>query len=154
PDPGTAPPLAARASRVVPAVRVGTLAAVEIDLPDRPFGLPTGATVETRLETRRHEGWRVPLRALLENAGADWVFRVSDGGTVHPVRVEVRWRGDTFAVVRGDLEGVPRVVTAQESALLRLHDGEKVRVAEAAGADAPSGAAAPGPKADTGKARP
>ncbi len=116
-------------SRVHPAVSTGTLAAVEVDTGMRPFGLPTGATVTARIETGTVRGLRVPLRALLENVDAAYVYAVGEDYKVHVKKVNLLYRGPDFAVIRqGDIPADSKVVVAQESALLRLHEGEKVKL--------------------------
>jgi len=116
-------------SRVHPAVSTGTLAAVEVDTGRRPFGLPTGATVTARIETGTVHGLRVPLRALLENVDAAYVYAVGRDNKVHVKKVSLLYRGPDFAVIhQGDIPADSKVVVAQESALLRLHEGEKVKL--------------------------
>ncbi|MBX6422780.1 efflux RND transporter periplasmic adaptor subunit [Thermosulfurimonas sp. F29] len=121
--------LAVRIFRVHPAVGEGGLATVEIRLPSRPFGLPSGARVGVDLATGEAEGFIVPLRALLETTKGAYVFTVErgEGGfRVRVVRVKVRGRSGGEVVLSGDLSpGVP-VVVAEESTLLRLHEGEEV----------------------------
>jgi len=124
------PSLPARISRIHPAVRAGTLAVVEIDVAAAPFDLPTGATLDVDLVIRRQQGWRVPTRALLENTDAVYLYQVKDDESIHIEKVTLLSRGPEWAVVRGTFPEQARVATAQESALLRLHEGEKVRVAE------------------------
>ena len=114
-------------SRLHPAVTTGTLAEIEADSPQPPFGLPTGATVSVRVETGRCRGIQVPARALLENVRSSFVFTVDKGDKVHVHRVKVLYNGPDYAVVReGDIPEESRVIVAQESALLRLHEGQKV----------------------------
>ena len=117
-----------RVSRVHPAVRQGTLIIVEIDIKTRPFDLPTGATLDVDLVTGRDEGWRVPTGALLENTDAVYLYLINNDETIQIEKVSLLSRGPEWAVVRGKIPDKARVVTAQESALLRLHEGEKVRV--------------------------
>ena len=117
-------------SRVHPAVSTGTLATVEADTSQRPFGLPTGATVLARIETGTVQGLKVPLRALLENVDSVFVFIADRQNTVHIQKVNLVYKGTEWAVIQSG--GIPqgaRVIVAQESALLRLHEGEKVRLA-------------------------
>jgi len=125
--------LPARISRIHPAVRTGTLAVVEIDVATAPFGLPTGATVDVDLVIGRHQGWRVPTRALLENTDAVYLYQIREDETIHIEKVTLLSRGPEWAVVRGKLPEKARVVTAQESALLRLHEGERVRIVPSQG---------------------
>ena len=117
-------------SRIHPAVSVGTLATVEADLQSRPFDLPTGSTVWAEVELGQVHGWKVPLRALLENVQATYLFLVDDDSKIEVKQVKVLSKGDDWAVV--DAQGLSgqKVVVAQESGLLRLHQGEKVKVVE------------------------
>ncbi len=114
-------------SRLHPAVTTGTLAEIEADTPRPPFGLPTGATVSVRVETGKCRGIQVPARALLENVRSSFVFSVDKGDKVHVHRVKVLNRGPDYAIIReGDIPDESRIIVAQESALLRLHEGQKV----------------------------
>lgn len=120
-------------SRIHPAVRTGTLGVVEVDVEKRPFDLPSGSALHVRITTGRHTGFRLPLRALLENVNNASIFTVSDS-TVHIMSVNVIYRGSDIAVVRPASGPKPAtaitVITAQESALLRLYDGQKVQVSD------------------------
>jgi len=122
--------ISASVSRIHPAVGEGTLATVEIDTKSSPFGLPTGATIDVDLVTGTYEGWRVPVGALLENTGAVYVFRVTGDAAIHVEQVSLLSRGPEWAIVRGEIPDHTRVVVARESALLRLHEGQKVRIVE------------------------
>ncbi len=123
-------------SRIHPAVRTGTLGVIEADVPVRPFGFPSGSAVNVSITTGRFTGLRVPLRALLENVRGAAIFTVTDG-TVHVLPVNVMYRGADMAVVISasghDLQSGVNVIVAQESALLRLHEGQKVGVSGLAG---------------------
>ncbi len=123
-----------RISRIHPAVRTGTLGIIEADVEQRPFGLPSGAVVNVALTIGEFTGLRVPLRALLELVDSACIFTVSDS-TVHIIPVDVAYRGTDWAVVYADsLRDLNlAVITAQESALLRLHQGQKVKIVKAGG---------------------
>ena len=121
----------ARISRIHPAIHVGTLAIVEVDVKERPFGFPTGAVVDAFIEIGKIEGAKVPTRALLENAGKVFCYFLDQEDRVHIRPVSVIWKAEDYSILKdidGNLQG-KRVVVAQESALLRLHEGEKVNVA-------------------------
>ena len=122
--------MTARISRIHPAIEAGTLATVEVDVKARPFGLPTGAVVDAFIEVGKIEGMKVPTRSLLENVGKVFCYFLDDGDRVHIRPVSVVWKGEKFSIIRAMNGPLPykRVVVAQESALLRLHEGEKVRV--------------------------
>ena len=115
-------------SRIHPAVRVGTLATVEIDLKERPFDLPSGATVDVDLVTKTVEGWQVPARALLEDVDAAYLFTVGKDSRIHVLKVNVLARGPEEVVVAGGSKKEFMVVVAQESGLLRLNEGQKIRI--------------------------
>ncbi len=127
-------PVKTRISRIHPAVRTGTLGIIEADVEQRPFGLPSGAVVNVVITSGEFTGLRVPLRALLELVDSACIFTVSDS-TVHIIPVDVAYRGTDWAVVHADsLMGRNlTVITAQESALLRLHQGQKVRIVKSGG---------------------
>lgn len=118
----------ARISRIYPAISSGTLATVEIDISQRPFGLPTGATIRVTLTERTASGWKIPGRAILENVKANYVFTVNKENLIHIVPVSIRGRGNEWVVVAGALTADSRIITAQESALLRLHEKQQVKV--------------------------
>ncbi|MBW1926917.1 MAG: efflux RND transporter periplasmic adaptor subunit [Deltaproteobacteria bacterium] len=123
-------------SRLHPSVKTGTLATLEADIDTRPFGLPAGATVETGIEAGFHKGFKVPVRAILENVDASYCFLVDQESRIHVKEVSVLYQGPEFAVISGKgLRAGARVVVAQESALLRLHEGQQVKVLEAVNAD-------------------
>jgi RND family efflux transporter MFP subunit len=126
----TRPPITARVSRIHPAVTVGTLATVEIDVARQPFGLPTGATVRISLVEGTASGWKVPGRALLENINKNYIFTVDDQGLVHIVPVAILARNSDWSVVDGPLKENSRVIVAQESTLLRLHEQQPVKVVQ------------------------
>jgi len=125
-------------SRIHPAVHDGTLATIEIDTEKRPFGLPSGATADVDIVVKRLDGWKVPVRALLEDVDSTYVFTVDTGrqsnkykettGTIHILRVSLLAKGPETAVVNGKLEKNSMLIIAEESGLLRLHEGEKIRV--------------------------
>ncbi len=126
----TRPPVTARISRIHPAVTVGTLATVEIDVDRQPFGLPTGATVRISLVEGTASGWKVPGRALLENIDKSYVFTVDDQEQVHIVPVSILAKNSDWSVIDGPLRKNSRLIVAQESALLRLHEKQAVKVVQ------------------------
>ena len=128
PDTDAAPPLSAVISRIHPAVGQGTLASVEIDIPQPPFALPTGAAVRVALRMGVFEGWRVPARALLENVGQSYLFTVTAANRVRIVPATVLANDGDWLVVRAPLSTENRLIVAQESALLRLSEKQAVKV--------------------------
>jgi len=121
------PSIEARITRIYPTVRVGTLATLEIDLPQPPFNLPSEATLDVALVIQRVEGLIVPLRALLHTTKGDLVFALTPKNTVKVVPVKVLGENDREAVLSGPPSPGKRVVLGSDSALLRLHDGTKVK---------------------------
>jgi hypothetical protein len=123
-----AQPLCISISRIHPAVRSGTLGVIEADTAQRPFGLPSGSAIKVAIATGRFAGLKVPLRSLLEQVDSATVFTVRDD-TVYPVPVRLLYRGTDWAVVDAPefVENKTTVITAQESALLRLHAGQKIK---------------------------
>ncbi len=120
-------------TRIHPAVRSGTLATAEVDLPAPPFGLPSGATLSTSVSFGRVKGIKVPLKALLENSDAAHIFLIDGNSRIKVISVTLLYQGPEFAVVEAEgVEGGARVVVAGESTLLRLHQGDKVLVGKEA----------------------
>ena len=119
--------LEASISRIYPAVTVGTLATVEIDVPRPPFELPSGATLDVALVTSNVKGFIVPTRSLLHTTKGETVFVLDRKDKVKAVPVKVLGKTDTLAAVDGPLSTNERVVMGSDSALLRLHNGVKVK---------------------------
>ncbi len=115
-------------SRIHPAVNIGTLATVEADVNQRPFDLPTGATLRADIEIKQVKGWKVPLRALLENVEASYVFTVDEKSMIRIKKVHILYKGTDWAVLEAPPLSGSKVVIAQESGLLRLHEGQKVKM--------------------------
>lgn len=117
--------------RIYPALDARALGAAEADLPERPFGLPSGARIAARVIVARQDHvLRVPHRALLhgERPDAGRVFKVAGDGP-QPRLVEVAVKvgleaRDAVAVEADALHPGDRVVVAHESVLLRLKDGD------------------------------
>ena len=126
----TMTPVNAQISRIHPAIIFGTLATLEIDIARRPFALPTGATVKVSLAEGTASGWKIPGRAVLENVKTNHIFTVSQENLVHIVPVSIRGRGNDWVVVAGALTVDSRIIVAQESALLRLHEKQQVKVVQ------------------------
>jgi RND family efflux transporter MFP subunit len=121
-------------SRIHPSIITGTLGIIEADISARPFSLAGGSIIAVSCQTRQYTGLQVPLRALLEQVDSAVVFSLSSDETIHLNPVSILYRGSNWAVIKGSgLNRDTRVVTAQESALLRLKEGQKVMVA--AGSD-------------------
>lgn len=117
--------LEAHISRIYPAVTNGTLGTVEIDLKERPFGLPSGASVPVELITGAVQGLIVPLDALLINTNGAFVYEVKNG-RIHVVPVTVSAKNTQFACIGGELSAGASVVIADEGKLMRLNEGMEV----------------------------
>ena len=116
----------AAVSRVYPAVGGSALGTVEMDIPGRPFGLPSGATVGVDVVTGKTEpGVVVPLNALLENQRGSFVFKV-EGGKIKVAAVQVLGKNNDYATVTGELKGGNALAVGDEGKLLRLNDGMAV----------------------------
>jgi RND family efflux transporter MFP subunit len=121
----------AKVTRVFPMVfSADTLVTIEIDLPRRPFGLPSGTTVDVGLVVAEPHGLKVPLRSLLENHSQHYVFKVVDGDRVETVPVTLLGWTENVAVVSGNFAAGDRVVVANEAAFLRLGQGSEIFVAK------------------------
>ena len=126
----TRPPITARISRIHPAVTTGTLATVEIDVDRQPFSLPTGATVRVSLVEGTASGWKVPARAVLENVKHNYVFTVDNQRHIHIVPAVILAKNGNWLVIDASLSENSRLIVAQESALLRLHEKQSVKVVQ------------------------
>ena len=120
--------ITARISRIHPAISLGTLATLEIDIPKRPFNLPTGGTVRVSLVEGVATGWHIPGRAVLENVNKSYVFTVDNNNLVHIVAVTILGQSHDSLIIDGHLNKNSRIIVAQESALLRLHEKQQVKV--------------------------
>ncbi len=118
-------------TRVYPAADGGA-GTVEIMLERPPFGLPLGASVAVRLETRRiDDALVVPVNAVLSGVERTMVFAITDG-RVHTVPVRVLAESETAAAVEGDLQPGQDVVRGSDSLLMRLSEGTAVAPAKEA----------------------
>lgn len=126
--------LSASVFRVHPAVGEGGLATVEIRIPERPFGLPSGSRIGVDLVLEEVQGVIVPLASLLETTERSYVFLAEPRGnglaSVHIVPVRVRGRHGERVAVSGELSAGELVIVAGEATLLKLHEGMKVRLIE------------------------
>ena len=112
-------------TRVYPAVTTGTLGTIEIDLPVRPFNIPSGGTVGVDVITGRVDGAIIPLTALLEDKSGSFVYRI-DGNRIKVLKVQVLGKNSEYAAVNGMLKAGSIVVTGDEGKLMRLSDGMEV----------------------------
>ncbi|MBA3027530.1 MAG: efflux RND transporter periplasmic adaptor subunit [Desulfobacteraceae bacterium] len=117
----------AEISRVLPATEEGTnLGVAEILIKNRPFGLPSGASLGVDITVDKPMGWIIPERSVLRQKDGDYVFVINPENLVSPFKIQVLGWGDQQAVVAGELHEKDRVVVADESALLTLSAGQKI----------------------------
>jgi RND family efflux transporter MFP subunit len=113
-------------SRIYPAVSGSALGIVEIDVPKRPFGVPSGGTVGMEVVTGKTEhGVIIPLNALLENQRGSFVFKV-EGGKIKIAAVQVLGKNNDYASVTGEIKRGDVLAVGDEGKLLRLNDGMAV----------------------------
>ncbi|MGA7981434.1 MAG: efflux RND transporter periplasmic adaptor subunit [Chromatiaceae bacterium] len=125
--------LVLRADRVFPSLDERSLGQLEIDVPELPFGLAPGALVRARVITAAVEdALLVPADTLLPAGDSlhSRVLKVVPGepSRVHQIPVSIALRTSGGVAVAGDLSPGDRLVTAHETTLLRLHDGDPVRI--------------------------
>lgn len=119
----------AKVTRIFPMVfSPETLITIEIDMPRRPFGLQSGATIGVDLVVAAPRGFEVPLRSLLQNHDKNYVFKVVNEDQVKTLPVTLLGWTEKTASISGDLSVGDKVVAADEAALLRLGEGTKVLV--------------------------
>jgi len=129
-----------RLDRIHPALDTRALGFAETDLPQRLFGLPSGARVPGRVVLEALEDQlALPREAVLggTSPGQGTVFRIAhdDGGArVESVPVTIILEGREGIAVAGNLAVGDEVVVAHEVTLLRLRDGDSVTVTPMAGA--------------------
>jgi multidrug efflux pump subunit AcrA (membrane-fusion protein) len=117
-------------SRIYPAsVSPSPLIPVEAHLKHPPFGLPGGASIETRLGQGQMQGLIVPSRAVLEQEEGAFVFRVDEDSRIRAVPVTIRGRNRDRVLVRGEIRENDQVVVGPRSLLVRLSPGILVRKA-------------------------
>lgn len=123
--------LKAAITRVNPSLDKLAMGSFEIDLPERPFGLPDGAPIAAYVVTdRAGPGTTVPIDALRPASDGDEriLFKVVPGHEpkLRMLRVDVRLCGRQRCLVEGQLQSGDHVVSAHGSILLRLHDGDRI----------------------------
>jgi len=117
-------------TRINPSLDVLAMGSLEIDLPQRPFHLPSGAPVAVRVLTAAATGLIVPVSSLrpAKQGAQRTLFKLIVQPQPHvqllPVHVSVCSK--SACVVEGDLHAADHVVTAHGSVLLQLHDGDPV----------------------------
>ena len=124
------------ADRVFPSLDQRSLGRMESDVPELPFGVAPGALLRARVITAAvDDALLVPADALLPGSDSSrgQVLKLdgNDPPKVRAVPVSIRLRTADRIAVDGDLAPGDRVVTAHETTLLRLRDGDPVRSVEA-----------------------
>jgi len=122
----------ARISRIYPAMTQNALGTVEIDLPKAPGGLKSGSTIDVALQVQSKRGIVAPTSSLLDSNRGSFIY-VVNGSRLQCVQVSVDVRGDTNSIVRGNVQVGDKVVVAEPSELMMLHDGQKVSIMSAIG---------------------
>jgi len=125
-----------QADRVFPSLDERSLGRLEIDVPGLPFGEVPGALLRARVITRSLDDvLLVPPDALLpgDDPRHGRVLRLSgeQPPRIQIVPVTVHLRAAEGVAVEGDLQPGDRLVSAHETTLLRLRDGDPVRIEDA-----------------------
>ena len=113
--------------RIHPSTTEGGLAVAEFRVENRPFDLPTGSFVAVEMPIVEASGVLVSGRSILEDKTGARVFRIDNENRVQAVSVTVKGRQEGLAVISGPIDAGDRLVQAEESMLLRLTDGQKIR---------------------------
>ena len=125
------------ADRVFPNLDERSLGRLEIDVPELPFGTVPGALLRARIITEaRADALLVPADALVpsDDPSHSHVLRLSDEQPprIQSVAVAIALHAVEGIAVEGDLTPGERLVVAHETTLLRLRDGDSVRIEGAA----------------------
>lgn len=118
-------------SKIYPSLAANHLATVEILIDQLPNGLPAGATVGLDFVIDNVSGLIVPVNALVKTNESTFVVVVKEG-IAEQVPVNVIGQNDQSAVVSGVPDNAV-VAVGQQSALLRLMNGVKVKPMQIAG---------------------
>jgi RND family efflux transporter MFP subunit len=126
-----------KADRVFPSLDSRSLGRLEIDVPELPFGAAPGALLRARVITEAVDGALLvaPDTLLPGNDPAHGrVLRLSDETPprIQTVPVTLRLRAAEGIAVEGGLKPGDRLVSAHETTLLHLRDGDAVRAEGAA----------------------
>lgn len=117
-------------TRVNPSLDALSMGSLEIDLPSRPFGLPDGAPVAARVITDAATGISVPVNSLrpAKTGAQRTLFKLIEKPAPHVqlLPVHVQLCGKLRCIVEGDVHAGDRVVTANGSVLLQLHDSDPI----------------------------
>ncbi len=113
-------------SRVYPAVTAGTMGTIEIDVLQRPFGVPSGGSVGVDVTTGKTDrGITVPLNALLENQKGTFIYQI-ENGRAKIIAVQVLGKNSETASTKGDIKNGDTVILGDEGKLVRIVDGMSV----------------------------
>lgn len=104
-----------------PRVSSANLVKVEARVQDRPFGLPSYATVGVDLTVHTPEGLVVSSDCIFEQEAGALVFVIKNGETVEPVAVTIVGRNDEKAVITGLISSNTYLASGPESMLLQLN---------------------------------
>jgi len=120
-------------NRVFPNLDERSLGRLEVDVPKLPFGAAPGALLRARVITDAiDDALLVPADSLLPSQDPEHshVLRLSTDRPprIQTVPVAIRLRAAEGVAVQGDLKPGDRLVTAHETTLLRLRDGDAVRL--------------------------
>lgn len=118
-------------SKVYPSMSDNNLAVVEIVMDTLPNGLPAGSTVGLDFVLDHLEGLLVPVNSLVKTEQGSFVVMI-DNGVAKQVPVTINGQNGRLAAVSGLTENSV-VAVGQQSTLLRLMNGVKVKPAEIAG---------------------
>jgi len=117
-------------TRIHPATtKDSALVEIEAFVQEPPFGLASGASLQTELVIARISGMIVPSRAVFSQKQETFVFVVDEDHRIQPRPVQVMARTADKAAVQGDLSPGEQVAVAPLSQLMRLSPDMKVDVA-------------------------
>ncbi|OAG28016.1 efflux RND transporter periplasmic adaptor subunit [Thermodesulfatator autotrophicus] len=114
----------ARVHKVYPAVSKEALATLEIRLKDRPFSLPSGASLGVEVVLATPNGFILPVKALVPGKSPGVYVLAKNGLKFVPVKVLGQNKG--LMAVSGNLKEDERVVVGDPGLLLRLYPGQKI----------------------------
>ena len=127
-------------TRISPSLDSLSMGTVEADLAQIPFGLPSGARVQARVVLDSKNNVLIaplPTLAIAADDQTAIVFRVGardkDGlAKLQKLQVKLISRGAEGVAISGNLQAGDELVSAHQSVLLRLRDGELIRPYELA----------------------
>jgi len=125
--------LTAHITRVNPALDTMAMGSVEIDLPQRVFNLPDGASVAVRVISKIIEqSLIVPHSALVPSSEnqVGHIFKVNrstTGDKLNKVAVNIALCGIEGCAISGNIQVGDQIVIGHGSVLLRLRDKDSIR---------------------------